>query len=97
MSSPYGDEEYPLGVSGSSDSEIDEERMVNGKDGPEEVVLPPGAGEGNGGEKKMEAEDPYGFGEEEDDGLLAFSEHDTPMERSMHQKKQRHRDKFAMW
>lgn len=96
MSLPYGDEEYPLDVSDSSESEIDEERMMEGKDGSEEVVLP--SGDGNGGEKEMETEDPYDFDEEENDDLLhAFSEHDTPMERSMKQKKQRHRDKFATW
>ncbi|RPB29394.1 hypothetical protein L211DRAFT_11749 [Terfezia boudieri ATCC MYA-4762] len=84
---------YALDVSDSSGSEIDEEIMVEGKD--EEVVLP--SGENNSLGKKMEAQDPYDFSEEEGNGLHAFSEHDTPMERSMKQKKQRHWDKFATW
>lgn len=95
MSSPYDDETYTSDVSDSSDSETDEEMVVKGKDEPEGVVLKTSESDECG--KEVEAEVPYGLDEEEDDGLHAFSEDDTPIERSMKQKKQRHRDKFATW
>jgi len=89
MPPPYDNEAE---ASDSSDSEIDEEVMVEGEDGPKAVEPLPRESDSHG--EKMESEDPYGLSEEE---LHAFSEQDTPMERSMKQKKQRHKDKFKTW